>query len=518
MKNTHAHMGARLRELRVMRGLQQGEVARRLGVSPAYLSLIEKDKRAVQLPLLFKALELYGIGMEEFMQSLGERRVDDGLARLLDEPLLRSLNLSEEDIAQLGSEPRMATTVTALFNMYKNTRSQLDHLLSQLAKAERDTLTSPGLAFDYNPFDEVTDFLEANDNWFGVIEDRADQVRHDFKLPQRYTSDMLVDVLRSMGVEVELVPPDDTSSVVRRWDPEHPRLTLTSSMFEQRLKFQLAHTIGLWLLDREQLHGRLVQSFAPRHTETSRLIKIHLANYFAGALLLPYRDFYHEVMRTRYDLEHLASYFESSFETVAHRICNLNDPQRRGVPMHFLRVDVAGNISKRYGGRTGIQFPHGTGSCPKLAVHLAFLSSSQITKQYSVFPDGSEYFCFARVVKQPQQGSLVRGTVYAIGLGTNAANAKFLCYADDMPFADPRKMAVTVGTTCRFCERTDCNQRAAPSYKFAFRVDEYTKKDNFFSPLVMNDQEGEGGRRRKSVPVLTGDTDHGELVDVDEGN
>ncbi|HEX6244352.1 MAG TPA: short-chain fatty acyl-CoA regulator family protein [Polyangiales bacterium] len=502
MKNTHTHMGTRLRELRLARGLQQGEVARRLGVSPAYLSLIEKDKRAVQLPLLFKALELYGIGMEEFMQSLGERRVDDGLARLLDEPLLRSLNLSEEDLAQLGSEPRMATTVTALFNMYKNTRSQLDHLLSQLAKQERDTMSEPGMSFDYNPFDEVTDFLEANDNWFGVIEERADKVRRDFKLPPRYTSDVLVEVLRGMGVDVELVAPDDTSSVVRRWDPEVPRLTLTSSMFEQRLKFQLAHTIGLWLMDRENLHDALTSNFKTRHTETPRLIKIHLANYFAGALLLPYHDFYNEVMRTRYDLEHLASYFESSFETVAHRVCNLNDPQKRGLPMHFLRVDIAGNISKRYGGRTGIQFPHGTGSCPKLAVHLAFLNPSQITRQYSVFPDGSEYFCIARVVKQPNQGSLVRGTVYAIGLGTNASNAKHLCYADDIPFADPRKMAVTVGTTCRFCERTDCNQRAAPSYKFAFRVDEYTKKDNFFSPLVLNDQE-EGGKKRRYLPVLS---------------
>ncbi len=495
MKNTHAHMGTRLRELRVSRGLQQGEVARRLGVSPAYLSLIEKDKRAVQLPLLFKALELYGVGMEDFMQSLGESRVDDGLARLLDEPLLRSLNLSEEDLAQLGSEPRMATTVTALFNMYKNTRSQLDNLLSQLAKQERDT-TSSEMAFDYNPFDEVTDFLEANDNWFGLLEERADQVRRDHRLPQRYTSDALAEVLTQMGVEVQLVQPGDTSSVVRRWDPEGPRLTLSASMFEQRLKFQLAHTIGLYLMDQEHLHERITASFRTRHTETSQLIKIHLANYFAGALLLPYGDFFNELTRTRYDLEHMASYFESSFETVAHRVCNLNDPQRRAVPMHFLRVDVAGNISKRYGGRTGIQFPHGTGSCPKLAVHLAFLSPSQITKQYSVFPDGSEYFCVAKVVKQPQQGSLVRGTVYAIGIGTNASNAKYLCYADDMPFADPRKMAVPVGTTCRFCERTDCNQRAAPSYKFAFRVDEYTKKDNFFSPLVSGDQEEPPKRKR----------------------
>src|SRR3954466_6457586 len=178
--------------------------------------------------------------MEEFMHSLGERRGDDGLARLLDEPLLRSLNLSEDDLAQLGSEPRMATTVTALFNMYKNTRGQLDHLLSQLAKAERDTMGAGGMSFDYNPFDEVTDFLEANDNWFGVLEDRADQVRRDFNLPQRYTSDRLVDVLRSMGVDVQLVPPgDNSSSVVRRWDPYPPQLTLASSMVEQRLKFQL---------------------------------------------------------------------------------------------------------------------------------------------------------------------------------------------------------------------------------------------------------------------------------------
>ncbi len=512
MKNTHAHMGTRLRELRVTRGLQQGEVARRLGVSPAYLSLIEKDKRAVQLPLLFKALELYGSGMEEFMQSLGERRVDDGLARLLDEPLLRSLNLSEDDLAQLGSEPRMATTVTALFNMYKNTRGQLDNLLSQMAKQERDTTGSTGMAFDYNPFDEVTDFLESHDNWFGSIEDRADQVRRDFKLPQRYTSDALADVLTRMGVEVQLVQPGDTSSVVRRWDPDGARLTLTSTMFEQRLKFQLAHTIGLWLMDREGLHEQITANFHTRHTETPRLIKIHLANYFAGALMLPYADFFNEVTRTRYDLEHLASYFESSFETVAHRVCNLNDPQRRAVPMHFLRVDVAGNISKRYSGRTGIQFPHGTGSCPKLAVHLAFLSPSQITKQYSVFPDGSEFFCVAKVVKQPHQGSLVRGTVYAIGVGTNATNAKQLCYADDMPFADPRKMAVPVGTTCRFCERTDCNQRASPSYKFAFRVDEYTKKDNFFSPLVSGDQEG-APKRRKALPVVDAGQDD---TDADE--
>ena len=108
-----------------------------------------------------------------------------------------------------------------------------------------------------------------------------------------------------------------------------------------------------------------------------------------------------------------------------------------------------------------------------------------------MFPDGRYFFCFAKVLAEPVAGSLARGSLYGIGMGTHADNAKYLAYADDMPFLDPVRMSVPVGTTCRFCERTDCNQRAAPSYKFAFAVDEYTKKDNFFSPLT----QAEGPKR-----------------------
>lgn len=496
MKESHEQMGRRLRELRLERGLQQGDVARRLGVSPAYLSLIEKGKRSVQLPLLFRALEVYGVGMEEFMASLGEPRVDDGLARLLDEPLLRTLNLSREDLASLSAEPKVATTITALFNLYKNTRGQLDHLLADLARRERDDARRDGeLAFDYSPFDEVTDFLEAHGNYFPELEDRIEAFREQAGLDEQVTSAQLVTALAAkLDVKVELVAHDDgDSSVIRRFDPSRGALKLSADVPEHRRKFQLAHTIGLRLLDAEGLHEEIVGEHTARHRETGKLLKIHLANYLAGALLLPYGPFFEQVTRTRYDVDRLTSIFASSYETVAHRICNLSDPARRGVPFHFMRVDVAGNISKRYSA-TGLKFPHGTGSCPKWTVHGAFLTPHDIARQYSEFPDGSRYFCFARVQAEPHRGSLARGTVYSIGLGTHADAAKHLAYADDMPFVDPSKMSVPVGTTCRFCERTDCNQRAAPSYKFAFQVDEYIKKDNFFSPLVHED-------KRHDVPL-----------------
>ena len=185
----------------------------------------------------------------------------------------------------------------------------------------------------------------------------------------------------------------------------------------------------------------------------------------------------------------LSNIFNVSYETVGHRVCNLADPKRTGLPFHFIRTDIAGNISKRYSG-TGLKFAS-MGSCGKWAAHLAFLNPHQITRQYSQMPDGTTYFDFAKVQLQSIEGSIVRGTAYSIGLGTHAENAKYLAYG--LPVTDLKREAVPTGVSCRFCERTDCNQRAAASYRFAFSFDEYTKKDCFFSPLVTNDL---GGKRR----------------------
>ena len=143
--------------------------------------------------------------------------------------------------------------------------------------------------------------------------------------------------------------------------------------------------------------------------------------------------------RTRYDVELLSSIFGTTYETVAHRLCNLSDPKRPGLPFHFLRADIAGNISKRYSG-TGLKFASGGGSCGKWAVHLAFLNPGQLTRQYSMMPDGTAYFCFAKVQLQPIEGSIVKGTAYSIGLGTHAENAKYLAYG--LPTTDLRKDAV----------------------------------------------------------------------------
>jgi predicted transcriptional regulator len=440
------------------------------------------------------------------MSTLGEGRVDEALAKLLDEPLLKSLDIDSESLQHLSAEPKLAGTVAALFNLYKNTRTQLENVLARLSAEERARTMSgtdepSGFRFDYTPFDEVSDFLEAHKNYFPELEEHAEALRQDFKLDRQVTSSHVSRLLEErFGYQVLYEEPKPGSSVVRRFDFERKTLTLSPSLTEQPLKFQLAASLGLLVLDNERLLDRITGGATFRHAETPRIIKVNLANYFAGALLLNYGDFFAQVQRTRYDVELLSNIFGTTYETVAHRLCNLADPKRPGLPFHFLRSDIAGNISKRYSG-TGLKFATGGGSCGKWAVHLAFLNPSQLTRQYSLMPDGTAYFCFAKVQLQPIGGSIVHGTAYSIGLGTHAENAKYLAYG--LPMTDLHKEAVPSGVSCRFCERTDCNQRAAASYRFAFSVDEYTKKECFFSPLLVRESgkpEERHGRRRTARP------------------
>lgn len=481
----NANVGHRLRTLRLSKNVKQADAARELGVSPAYLNLIEKGKRVTPFPLLWKALRFFQVDPEAFMAELGEGRVDEGLAKLLDEPLLKTLNLDPESLQSLSAEPKLAGTVAALFNLYKNTRTQLENVMAQLSSEERGRATgAEGEArFDYSPFDEVSDFLQAHQNYFPELEEEAEAVRAEAADERNLSSGQLVRLLeKRFGLTTRFAEAPAGSSVVRRLDLEKGVLELSPSLTEQPLKFQLAATAGLLALDRSRLVDRIIGA-RTRHAETPRLVKVNLANYFAGALMLPYGEFFKEVQRTRYDIELLSSIFGVTYETVAHRVCNLADPKRRGLPFHFIRTDIAGNISKRYSG-TGIKFAS-AGSCGKWAVHLAFLNPSQLTRQYSAMPDGTTYFDFAKVQLQPIEGSIVRGTAYSIGLGTHAENARHLAYG--LPTVDVKRDAVPIGVSCRFCERTDCNQRSAASYRFAFSFDEYTKKDCFFSPLVQSD-------------------------------
>jgi len=194
----------------------------------------------------------------------------------------------------------------------------------------------------------------------------------------------------------------------------------------------------------------------------------------------------------RYDVELLQHHFTASWEQVCHRLTTLRKPGASGVPFHFVRVDIAGNISKRFSG-TGIRFARFSGSCPRWDVHAAFLTPGRIRTQLSKMPDGTAYFCVARTIRK-SGGYRSGDTLMAVGIGCPVPESRKLVYTDGYDL-DNLDAAVPIGTTCRLCERLDCDQRAFPALQFGMTIDENVRGRSFFAPALVDAPPPEPQRR-----------------------
>ncbi|HHY02247.1 MAG TPA: DUF2083 domain-containing protein, partial [Paracoccus sp.] len=190
------------------------------------------------------------------------------------------------------------------------------------------------------------------------------------------------------------------------------------------------------------------------------IARLGLANYFAGAALLPYRAFLAAARAERHDLERLSHLFGASLEQVAHRLSTLQRSGERGIPFFFVRVDQAGTITKRHSA-TRLQFARFGGACPLWNVHRAFETPGRFLRQLAQTPDGVRYLCLSREVAKP--GGAFRAPVrrFAICLGCEITHARALIYADDMDVSNPAGYE-QIGVSCRICPRQDCHQRSVP--------------------------------------------------------
>ena len=124
--------------------------------------------------------------------------------------------------------------------------------------------------------------------------------------------------------------------------------------------------------------------------------------------------------------------------------------------MHFLRTDVAGNISKRFSA-SGLRLPRYGGACPRWIIHHAFASPGRIVTQVGRLPDGETYFCVARA--NPSPGREAAGSLHAVMIGAAIGYAPRFAYADGIDVSAAR-IVVSIGVTCRQCPREECTERA----------------------------------------------------------
>ncbi|MGW9266631.1 helix-turn-helix domain-containing protein, partial [Gordonia terrae] len=321
------------------------------------------------------------------------------------------------------------------------------------------------------PFEEVRDFFYDRRNHIDVLDLAAERIFTENGLSIGGLDLQLAEVLADdHGIRVAIAhDPDPTARAhtpKRRFDPADRTVHLAGRLTAGQRAFQLATQLAM--VTQSEVIDEILADADDLSDEAVPVARIGLANYFAGALLLPYEVFRRAAATAHYDIEVLSLGFEVGFETICHRLSTLQRPGSRGIPFIFVRVDRAGNISKRQSA-TAFHFSRVGGSCPLWVVHDAFATPGRVVTQVSSMPDGRSYFWLARTTVEPG-GYLSPHKSFSIGLGCDVAHAERLVYSTGVDLTDTRTV-VPIGAGCKVCDRPACSQRAFPQLGRPIHVD-----------------------------------------------
>ncbi len=471
-----ARLGGKVRSLRRRNQLTQAELAERLGISSSYLNLIEHDRRSLTAPLLLKLAQLFQLDLDAFAGD-DEARLAADLQEAFGDPLFEDHELLTADLRELAGNAPAARAVLALYRAYQSARDSARALAERLEEG----IDVTALDRLHLPSEEVSDVIQRNRNHFPRLEEAAEALTSDARLdPADLYAGLVTYLKEAHGIEVVITTVESDPTAVRRYAPEGKRLFLSEVLPPRSRNFQLAHQIGLLTLG--PAFEEIVRNSHLTTSDSVKLCKVALANYFAGAVLMPYERFRAAAEAVRYDVELLGHRFRTSFEQVCHRLTTLQRPGAEGVPFHLIRVDIAGNISKRFSA-SGIRFARFSGACPRWNVHKAFMTPQTVRTQVSHMPDGTGYFSIARTIRKARAGYGSPHTLLAIELGCEIRHARRLVYADGVDLESP-EAAVPIGVTCRLCERLECGQRAFPSMQNRLSIDENTRSVSFYAPSL----------------------------------
>jgi hypothetical protein len=365
--------------------------------------------------------------------------------------------------------------VLALYSSHKTQREASDTLASRLDGEE-----GSGVDRSQLPSEEVSDLLQKHMNHVPELEEAAEDLwkKARFDAEELYPG-LLRYLDKQHGIHVRIARGEAERGILRRFDAEKKLLTLSELLPTRSRTFQVAHQIAL--LTQHARIDRLVGDAHLTSDESRGLARVALANYFAGAVLMPYAPFLEACRQERYDIDVIGRRFRVGFEQICHRFTTLRRPGAEGVHFHMIRIDVAGNISKRFSA-SGIRFARFSGACPRWNIFQAFMTPGMIRLQVSRFSDGASYFCLARTIHKDSGGYHAQQPVQAIGLGCRIEHAREMVYSDGMDLENVH-LATPVGVTCRLCERSDCEQRAFPSIRHPLQVDENVRGVSLYAPV-----------------------------------
>ena len=444
MAERKLYIGGRVRRLRRELGLNQSAMAAEIGISPSYLNHLERNQRPLTAQVLLRLAENYDVDLRTFAGEGQDVTGSDQLAEIFGDPLFADLGIPRYELLEVAeSAPAVADGIARLYAALVERRQHPEGGV-------------PDEASLVTPEAWVRDYIQAQRNFFPYLEDAAETLAGALGEPAAVFEPLRRRLKDGFGIDARIVPPELLDFASQAYDLHRKRLMLSALLRPESRTFGAAYQLAL--VEFGALLRRMVETAGAPDSATRRLLHMSLANYAAAAIMMPYERFLATAEKQRYDVDRLCADFGASVEQVSHRLTTLARPNARGIPFFMLRVDAAGNISKRFAGES-FPFSRFGGTCPRWNLHAAFQTPGRVATQIVETPDGQRFFTIARTVDRAIRLDPRESSQLAIGIGCDVRYAPKILYADG---ADLQKPLVTpIGPACAICPRIRCPQRAA---------------------------------------------------------
>jgi predicted transcriptional regulator/DNA-binding XRE family transcriptional regulator len=452
-------LGARLKRLRRERGMNQAAMAAELGISASYLNHLERNQRPVTAPVLLRLAEAFDIDVKAFASEGSDAAGAEQLSEIFSDPILADLGIARFELVELADNaPAAADAIVRLYTAVRELQRQ----------PADETGADPRVLI--TPETWVRDYIQAQRNHFPELEESAETLGGALSDPLSVAEALRRRLKDAWGVEARVVDPELLDDVSQHYDPQRRTFMLSALLRPENRTFGLAYQLSL--LEFGPLIDRMLDGARPPDLGSRRLLHMSFANYAASAIMMPYGKFLRAAEEHRYALDRLCGQFGANIEQISHRITTLGRSGARGVPFFMLRVDPAGNISKRYAGES-FPFSHFGGTCPRWHLHAAFQTPGQTIRQLIETPDGQRYFTISRTIERPIRPDLRDDALLAIGLGCDVRYAPRIAYADGLDLTNTP--ATPVGPACAICPRIGCAYRATAPAGRMLAVEENRK-------------------------------------------
>jgi XRE family transcriptional regulator, fatty acid utilization regulator len=453
-------LGARLKRLRRDRGLNQSQMADELGISASYLNHLERNQRPVTAGILLRLAEAFDVDVKALASDTGEGGGANQLTEIYSDPMLADLGVSRSELVELADNaPSVAEGITRLYTAVREMQRRPQ---GEERRADPRSLITPETW--------VRDYIQAQRNHWPELEEASETLGGALNHPLSVSEPLRQRLKDAWGVEVKVVGPEILEDASQQYDAQRRVLMLSSLLRPENRQFGIAYQIAL--LEFAPIISKMLEAARPPDPGSRRLLHMSFANYAAGAMIMPYGKFLRAAEEHRYAIDRLCAQFGANVEQVAHRLTTLGRSGAKGVPFFMLRVDPAGNISKRYAGES-FPFSHFGGTCPRWHLHTAFQTPGQTIRQLIETPDGQRFFTISRTIERPIRPDLRDDALLAVGLGCDIKHAPRIAYSDGLDLANTP--ATPVGPACAICPRLQCAYRATPPAGRMLAVEENRK-------------------------------------------